>query len=462
VELYQKYDLPEAQLKVLQKKEKDRFFRELNDWHPRFVQIGAEAKAKAAGWSAKDLDDSGWIPLKTVGRLGMTGPEIRWFRTHFTVPEKMRGQAMQLTTDQLGNEATVYLNGKEIASYASEAPGRAKKFSVTIPAEAFDPSGNNVLAIRMEVLYRAGSATPVRNILERIVFSAGAKKFAVNRNWRHKTEFRFSAKQHPEAPVPVPIELPYLASSFPSTLYNGMVDSWTRIPVRGVIWYQGCNDNGKIRYYPWHKALINDWRVKWNNPEMPFIITQLAGFDPHHVNNWKTADPTKVSGYALTRDIQRLVMQEMSPTVGLACLIDIGEAANIHPANKQDVGYRLALEAERIAYGKDIFSRGPLFREAKAEGDRIRVCFDNAEEGLSTSDGKAPGAFAIAGKDGVFHWAEAAIDGKDVMVSSPEVKEPCFVRYAYAGYRGDCNLRNSAGLPAYPFRSDAIDYSSAR
>jgi len=461
LEEYKTYALPPKELKALEKKEKERFFSELNAWHPRFVQIGAEAKVKAAGWAAKDLDDSKWIPLKKVGRMGMVNPEIRWFRTHFALPEAFRGQRDHLTMDHLGNEASVFLNGREIASYASEAPGRAKKIDVMVPADAFDPSGNNVLAIRMEVLYQAGSATPVRNILERVVFTAGDRKLTVTQGWRHKTEFRFPAKQHPEAPVPEPIKLPHLSTNFPSTLYNGMVDSWTRLPVRGVIWYQGCNDNGKIRYYPWHKALINDWRTKWHDPEMPFIITQLAGYEPRHAEDWRTANATKVFGYALTRDIQRQVMQEM-PRVGLACLIDVGEADNIHPANKQDVGLRLALEAERIAYGRNIVSQGPLFREAKAEGNSMRVSFDNVADGLTTSDGKAPGAFAIAGADGVFHWAEAKIDGNTVVVSSPDVKEPRFVRYAYAGYRGDCNLRNGAGLPAYPFRSDAVDYSSVR
>ena len=149
------------------------------------------------------------------------------------------------------------------------------------------------------------------------------------------------------------------------------------------------------------------------------------------------------------------------PNVGLACAIDIGEAANIHPANKQDVGKRLALEAERIAYGKDIVSRGPLFVSATPEGDAMRVNFQYAD-GLKTSDGKAPGAFAVAGADKHFVWADAKIDGDTVVVSSPKVPNPKYVRYGYAGYRGDCNLQNGAGLPAYPFRSDAYDYSNVK
>jgi len=186
---------------------------------------------------------------------------------------------------------------------------------------------------------------------------------------------------------------------------------------------------------------------------MPFLIVQLAGFEPQHANDWMTYDPNKPSGYALTRDIQMKMLAIKN--VGLACAIDIGEAANIHPANKQDVGKRLALEARRIAYGENIVSQGPIFDKAVPEGETIRVFFKNLSGDLKTSDGKAPGAFAIAGEDRKFVWAEAKLDGKTVIVSSPEVKAPKFVRYAYAGYRGDCNLQCQEGLPAYPFISDA-------
>ena len=186
---------------------------------------------------------------------------------------------------------------------------------------------------------------------------------------------------------------------------------------------------------------------------MPFIIVQLAGYEPAHAKDWKTYDPNKPSGYALTRDIQMKMLALKN--VGLATAIDIGEVANIHPANKQDVGKRLALEARRIAYGENIVSEGPIFDKAVPEGDSIRVFFKNVSGNLKTSDGQAPGAFAVAGEDRKFVWAEAKLDGKTVVVSSPDVKSPKFVRYAYAGYRGDCNLQNPEGLPAYPFISDA-------
>lgn len=238
----------------------------------------------------------------------------------------------------------------------------------------------------------------------------------------------------------------------PGALFNGMVHPWTKLPVRGVLWYQGEANSGKdqLRYYPLHKRLIESWRKKWNDPQMPFLIVQLAGHDRGNSANWQKVDPNKFNGFALIRDIQQRMLEV--PGVGLVTAIDIGDCDNVHPGNKLDVGIRLSLEARRMVYGEKIVSRGPLFKSAKPEKGRIRVTFDNAA-GLKTSDGKAPNGFAVAGKDRKFYWAKAVIDGETVIVSAPQVKNPKYVRYAYVGYRGDLNLRNGANLPAFPFTS---------
>ena len=214
-----------------------------------------------------------------------------------------------------------------------------------------------------------------------------------------------------------------------------------------------------MHYYPLHKALIQDWRDKWKQPDLPFIITQLAGYGAKFTKEWNQYDPTMVQPYALTRDIQ---MQMLSiPNVGLACTIDIGENTNIHPANKQDVGKRLALEAERIAYKMNVVSQGPIFDKAVPEGNALRIFFKNAK-GLKTSDGKAPAGFAIAGEDKKFVWADAKIEGENIIASSPKVAEPKYVRYAFINFHKDLNLQNGSSLPAYPFRSDAVDYSQVK
>ncbi len=455
-----KFKMDDTAKKEYEANEVKRFADAMAAWHPLFEKAGAEAKAKAQGWSAADFDDSKWEPAKVAHHWNYM---VRWNRTKFKLPGNMKGKAVALAMNKLGEKADVYLNGKRIAGWEANEPESKKTVRITLKPEELNQDGDNVLAVRAEHFYNWGSRGHMANTIQNGNLFSGKNRMALNKGWKQKDEFLCTPKETAGKRVPGFISVPYKSQQFQSNLYNGMVAAWTRLPVRGVIWYQGCSNAGQPHYYPLHKALIADWRAKWNNPEMPFLIVQLAGFEPGRAKNWQTSDATNVSGYALTRDIQQQMLN--IPNVGLATAVDIGEAANIHPANKQDVGKRLALEAERIAYGKGVVSRGPLFASAKPEAGTpgtLRVKFQYADSGLKTSDGKAPGAFAIAGADKKFVWADAKIDGKDVLVSSPKVKDPKYVRYAYAGYRGDCNLQNSEGLPAYPFRSDAYDYSKVK
>ena len=244
--------------------------------------------------------------------------------------------------------------------------------------------------------------------------------------------------------------------------HNAMIEPIVRFPITGALWYQGCsNGNEGMSYAEKLRALIAGWRTKWGY-EFPFYIVQLASYTA------KTDDPAGGNGYAKIRNAMRIAAQTI-PKSGLAVAIDIGNAKDIHPKNKYDVGARLARWAMRDVYGdKDIVVSGPFYTGMKVEGDSIRVSFDYAdgmfagEKGPDTpgvapvpaADGVLKG-FAIAGADKKWHWATAKVDGKTVVVSAPEVKEPVAVRYAHrANPMGDCNLYNAAGLPASPFRTD--------
>ena len=450
-----RFKMTPEEKKAFEAKEQERFSREMAAWYPNFEKAEAAAKSRAAGWADPAFDDSGWKSWNNLDRYNKF--VVRWSRMRFNLPKAMQNQKVRLSIGKVGETADVYLNGKRIGGWKPFDAEKSKRISLELAADAFRP-GENVIAVRTENFFNS-STTNNMNRIRQALLSAGKARFALNK-WVQADEY--NQRQQPIAGKRAPrfIDIPYKSHQFPGALYNGMTDAWTKLPVRGVIWYQGCSNAGQQHYYPLHKALIADWRAKWNNPEMPFLIVQLAGYEPARANNWKSSDPNRPSGYALTRDIQQQMLK--IPNVGLACAIDIGEAANIHPANKQDVGRRLALEAERIAYGKKIVSRGPLFRAAKEEKGALRVSFDNAEGGLKTSDGKAPNGFAVAGADKKFVWADAKIDGETVLVSSPAVPAPKYVRYAYVGYRGDCNLRNQADLPADPFRSDAFDYAAVK
>ena len=249
-----------------------------------------------------------------------------------------------------------------------------------------------------------------------------------------------------------------------SSQHNAMIEPIVDFPICGATWYQGCsNGNEGMTYAKKLEALIGGWRAKWGY-EFPFYIVQLASFKD------KTDDPEGGNGYAKIRNAMRIASQTI-PKTGLAVAIDIGNAADIHPKNKYDVGYRLSLWARRDVYGeKDLVVSGPLFKELKIEGAKARVVFDHVGSGLfagekgpdtpgemptATPGGKLRG-FAVAGADKKWFWADAVIDGKDVVVSSKDVPRPVAVRYAHrANPMGDCNLYNKEGLPASPFRTDA-------
>ena len=191
-------------------------------------------------------------------------------------------------------------------------------------------------------------------------------------------------------------------------------------------------------------ALIRDWRGRFAQGDTPFLIVQL----PNHMG--RSTRP-ETSAWAEMREAQVLTAQTV-PGCGLAVAIDIGEAENVHPLNKQDVGLRLALVAESQVYHLQVASSGPRYRSMAVDGGSIRLTFDEGK-GLSAADDKALTGFSIAGSDRKFKWAEAHLDGTVVVVSSPEVAAPVAVRYAWANNPA-CNLTNASGLPAAPFRTD--------
>jgi sialate O-acetylesterase len=215
--------------------------------------------------------------------------------------------------------------------------------------------------------------------------------------------------------------------------------------ITGAIWYQGESNAGRAHdYRTLFPAMIQDWRVRWREGRFPFLFVQLA--------NWRARKPQPAaSDWAELREAQLLTLA--LPATGMAVTIDIGEADDIHPRNKQDVGERLALAARKLAYGEDLVYSGPLYRSMEVRGDEVVLSFDHTGGGLATRDGETLTGFAVAGEDRQFAWAEARIEGDTVVVRSDLVREPAAVRYAWAD-NPECNLVNREGLPASPFRTD--------
>ena len=229
----------------------------------------------------------------------------------------------------------------------------------------------------------------------------------------------------------------------PLALYNGMIAPLVPYGIRGALWYQGESNNGEgMLYAEKMKALVSGWRDLWQQPELPFYYVQLAPYT-------YGGDPERLAGIWEAQTAALSI-----PNTGMAVTVDIGNIKDIHPTNKQDVGKRLALWALAKTYGKsDLVYSGPLFKSVKFEGSKARVQFDHVGGGLVARDGQPLTWFQIAGQDGKFVDATATIDGDTVVVSSPEVKEPAAVRYAWH-QTAEPNLSNRQGLPASPFRTD--------
>jgi sialate O-acetylesterase len=233
----------------------------------------------------------------------------------------------------------------------------------------------------------------------------------------------------------------------PTGLYNGMIAPIVPYGIAGAIWYQGeSNANRAYQYRKLFPAMIRCWREAWGQGDFPFIWVQLANFMK------RQAEPGE-SAWAELREAQTMTLS--LPNTGQAIAIDIGEADDIHPRNKQDVGIRLCLQAQRIRYGdKDVVASGPTYKSMTVSGNKAIITFTNVGGGLVAKDGLPLSGFAIAGADRKFHWAQARISGSTVIVSSDAVDNPVAVRYGWADNPA-CSLYNAAGLPAGPFRTDS-------
>jgi sialate O-acetylesterase len=268
-------------------------------------------------------------------------------------------------------------------------------------------------------------------------------KVAVAAHTKAVEKAKAEGKDPPPAPrAPVkPGEDP----NAPSVLYNGMIAPLIPFAIKGVIWYQGESNAGKAEQYRnLFPKMIQNWRDDWKQGDFPFLFVQLAPFQA------KSTEPTDTD-WARLRDAQLFTSQKVKNTA-MAVITDVGDEKDIHPKRKAEVGHRLALVAQSLAYEKSVEGSGPVFDKMTVEGNKAILTFKHATGGLSARDGTLTG-FTIAGADKYFHNAEAEIDGDTVVVTCKEVEKPVAVRFGWANYPV-VNLWNKVGLPASPFRTD--------
>jgi len=421
----------------------DRYLAERNAW---YALHGHDDRGRIDGvnvFAQRELDDRGWTervepqPWPVKDAKGFDGTV--WFRHTVTIGAAQAEMPVRVHLGAMLQSDATYFNGVEIGATDSERVER----NYAVPPDAVHP-GENVLAVRLAGDYASGDGyVGMLGDPDDYYLATGGHRTPLAGPWRYAPGADLGALASP----PLLGEFRTQFPQAPALLFNAMVAPLARFRVKGVLWYQGESNVGRARQYrSLFPALIDDWRRAWGE-ELPFLFVQLAG----HGSN---AGAPNSSPWAELREAQVAALGR--PRTGMATAVDIGDALDIHPVNKADVAHRLALAAERIAYGRAVVDRGPTFAGMVIEGRRIRVRFRDAASGLHTRGEPTVRGFAIAGFKGRFEAAEAVIEGNDILVWSQAVEAPAAVRYDWAN-TPDGNLYGAADLPALPFRSDATD-----
>ena len=407
--------------------------------HPLRADQGLSGAVK---WYDPAYEPQGWHPYwlpgywADQGIKGLNG--IVWFRREVDVPEVMAGKPAKLFVGRIVDADETYVNGVKVGNITYQYPPRRYE----VPAGVLK-AGKNLIVVRVTNTFGKGGFVPDK----RYELTDGAHHIDIRGDWQYKVGQVFPPRNFGGGGDDGGGGGFFSAQNEPTGLYNTMVAPAIRETITGWLWYQGEANTGKPKEYrQLLPALIHDWRNKWGEGELPFLYVQLPNF--MEMQYWPSE-----SQWAELREAQLMALSV--PNTAMVVAIDAGEWNDIHPLDKKDVGDRLALAAEHLAYGdKEVVYSGPIYRGATISGDSIVLSWDHIGTGLMAKGGGPLQGFAIAGADRRFVWADARIEGDHVVVSSEEVREPKFVRYAWADNPADANLYNKEGLPASPFTTE--------
>jgi len=404
-----------------------------------FRQVRSTDKGLINGdetWSRINADSS-WKEISVPGYWedqGATGVHgAVWFKKEIDLSVTDTGGDALLELGSINDIDTTYFNGVQVGTNQSSYLARQYR----IPA-AILKTGKNIITVR--IVSKAGKGGFVPGKTYR--FQAAGRTISLSGNWKYKVGTSLPV-------IPAATILWYQ----PASMFNGMIAPLIPYTLKGMLWYQGeANTARPLQYRTLLTDLIIDWRAKWQQGDLPFLIVQL----PNYMQPRK--DPGE-SYWALLRESQAKVAATL-PSCGLVVTIDAGEANDIHPSDKKTVGERLALMAEKIAYGKKrLVSSGPVYKSMKVRQGKIILSFDEAGGDLNAKGVDTLRQFAIAGEDRKFKWAHARIEGNTIVAWREDIPVPVAVRYAWADDPEGCNLYNKEGLPAAPFRTD--DWATA-
>ena len=396
-----------------------------------YDQTQAAVQMAADTFTTPNIDSAQWdtMTLPTlIEDAGHNIDGIMWFRRTVDLPQAWMGKDLNIALGPIDDNDITYFNGERIGATNNYQIPRV----YSIPGKLVKP-GTAVIAIRVEDTGGAGgfNGSPGQMTLTCPAASEQSIDLSGAWHWRVASSAPSVQTQHR-----------------PANLYNAMIHGLREYTIRGSIWYQGesnaLGDRGE-EYFTLFPAMIVNWRSAFENPDMPFYYVQLPDFTNDEPNTpWR---------YPLLRQAQLATLTTV-PHTGMAITLELGEANDIHPRNKHDVGDRLARLALADAYGRTGFIKsGPVPVQASfdAEG-RVTVRFNAFGSTLSSRDGEALHGFEVAGADGHYKPANARIDGTRVIIFSGDAPRPVHVRYAWKNNTTGCNLANADGWPASPFK----------
>ncbi|MBS7565418.1 sialate O-acetylesterase [Mucilaginibacter sp. Bleaf8] len=355
---------------------------------------------------------------------------VVWYRKEIVLPASFAGQPAKLYLGRIVDADEIYVNGVLSGSTGYQYPPRR----YALPAGRLK-AGKNVIVVRVTNTAGKGGFVPDKPYY----LLAGNQKIDLKGEWQYKVGQAFE----PDADAGKGFSL----QNQPTVLYNAMIAPLVNYTLKGMIWYQGeSNSQQPQQYAKLLPNLIADWRSHFKQGTLPFLYVQLPNYNEVEYLPGE-------SKWAEFRESQLKALQV--PNTAMAVAIDCGEWNDIHPLGKKPVGERLALAAQHVAYGDNkIEWSGPIYQSANVQGNKIVITFSHTGSGLvARGDGELK-YFAIAGADKKFVWAQATIEGNKVVVWHEAIKQPLYVRYAWAENSDSANLYNREGLPASPFRTD--------
>jgi len=397
------------------------------------IQGSKPSLDKESPFKDMTFDDSNWPEMQAPNLWeNQQFPNLDgvvWMRKSIVVSKEDAGKEATLELAKIDDDDVTYINGVEVGSTI----GYNKKRVYNVPAGVLKEGSNNI-AVRITDYTGGGGIWGDEADLK---LTLGNTVIPLYGTWKFQV---------------VDVNIGISPNSYPSLLFNAMINPLIPYAIQGVLWYQGeANATRAEQYKKAFPAMIADWRAKWHQGDFPFYFVQLSSFDEFGGNS------NVGSRWAELREAQSFTLETVANT-GMAVTTDIGNAQDIHPKNKQDVGKRLAAIALNKVYNKDVVYSGPTFKSMEIKGNQIILTFENIGSGLMTPNkyGYLEG-FEIAGADKVFSYAKAFVSDNKVIVYNDAVQNPVSVHYGWADDAGDCNLYNVEGLPASPFRTDDWD-----